>query len=116
MATILVVDDLAANRKVLATLLRSQGHRLLEAGDGDTALAAVRADPPHLVITDVLMPMMDGYEFVRQLRLDPAICHVPVVYYTAHYGELEGQALALSNGVSHVLTKPVEPDEVLKVV
>ena len=96
------------------TLLRHQGHRLLEAADGREALATARAEHPDLVITDVLMPVMDGYEFVRQLRLDPATSRIPVVFYTAHYGEREARALALSSGVSYVLTKPAESAEVLK--
>jgi PAS domain S-box-containing protein len=116
MATILIVDDLSANRKFLVTLLGYQGHRVLEATDGRTALAAVQAEPPDLVITDVLMPVMDGYELVKQLRLDPATRGVPVVFYTAHYGEREARALALSSGVSDVLTKPADSAEVLKVV
>ena len=116
MATILIVDDLSANRKFLVTLLRYQGHRLLEAADGREGLAAVQAEHPDLVITDVLMPVMDGYEFVRQLRLDPATSGIPVVFYTAHYGEREARALALSSGVSYVLTKPAESEEVLKIV
>ncbi|HLY55939.1 MAG TPA: response regulator, partial [Stellaceae bacterium] len=60
MATILVVDDLAANREVLVSLLRYKGHRLLEAEDGSQGLAAALAERPDLVITDVLMPVMDG--------------------------------------------------------
>ena len=98
------------------TLLRHQGHRLLEAADGREGLAVVQAEHPDLVITDVLMPVMDGYEFVRQLRLDPATSGIPVVFYTAHYGEREARALALSSGVSDVLTKPAESAEVLKIV
>jgi PAS domain S-box-containing protein len=115
-ATILIVDDLPTNRDFLVTLLRYHGHRLLEAEDGREGLAAVHAEHPDLVITDVLMPVMDGYEFVRQLRLDPTTSRIPVVFYTAHYNEREAKALALSSGVSHVLTKPVESAEVLKVV
>jgi PAS domain S-box-containing protein len=115
-ATILIVDDLAANRKGLVTLLRAQKHRLLEAPDGHEALAAARAEHPDLVITDVLMPVMDGYALVRQLRLDPATCGIPVVFSTAPYGEREARAFALSSGVSGVLTKPADPREVLKVV
>jgi PAS domain S-box-containing protein len=116
MATILVVDDLAANRAVLVALLRHQGHRLIEAADGREGLAAARAEHPGLVITDVLMPVMDGYEFVKQLRLDPTISGIPVVFYTAHYGEREARALALSSGVAYVITKPVESHEVLTIV
>jgi PAS domain S-box-containing protein len=58
----------------------------------------------------------DGYEFVRQLRLDPGTSGIPVVFYTAHYGEREARALALSSGVSYVLTKPAESQEVLTIV
>ena len=115
-ATILIVDDLAANRDYLVTVLRHEGHRLLEAADGSQGLAAIEAERPDLVITDVLMPMMDGYELVRQLRLDPATRAIPVVFYTAHYGEGEARALALEGGVADVLTKPVESAEVLRVV
>jgi two-component system, cell cycle sensor histidine kinase and response regulator CckA len=116
MATIIVVDDLAANREVLTTLLRYQGHRLLEAANGRDALALAQAERPDLVITDVLMPVMDGYELVKQLRADPTISHTPVLFYTAHYGESEARALALSSGVASVLIKPIDPQDVLTVV
>src|SRR5580704_9590420 len=116
MATILVVDDLSANREVLVLLLGHQGHRLIEAADGREGLAAVKREHPDLVITDVLMPVMDGYELVRQLRLDPSTSGIPVVFYTAHYGEREARALALSSGVSYVLTKPAEAEDVLNIV
>jgi two-component system cell cycle sensor histidine kinase/response regulator CckA len=116
MATILIVDDLQANRRFLVTLLRDQGHRLLEAADGREGLAVVQAESPDLVITDVLMPVMDGYEFGRRLRLDPKTSRIPVLFYTAPYGEREARALAQSNGVSWVLTKPAASEEVLKIV
>jgi PAS domain S-box-containing protein len=116
MATILVVDDLSANRNVLVTLLRGLGHRMIEAADGRAGLDAVFAERPDLVITDVLMPVMDGYELLNQIRRDPATRSLPVVFYTAHYGEQEARAHALSSGVSDVLTKPVDSAEVLKVV
>ncbi len=116
MATILIVDDLTANRTFLVTLLSHQGHRMLEAANGTEGLASIHRDRPDLVITDVLMPVMDGYEFVRQLRLDPTTSQIPVVFSTAHYGEREARVLALSIGVSAVLTKPVESAEVLRVV
>jgi CheY-like chemotaxis protein len=115
MATILIVDDLAANRKVLVALLRDT-HRMLEAADGYEALTTIEAERPDLVITDVLMPVMDGYELVRRLRLDSATNGIPVVFYTAHYGQREARALAESCGVSHILTKPVDPDEVVTIV
>jgi PAS domain S-box-containing protein len=116
MATILIIDDLAANREFLAAVLRHEGHRLLEAADGGEGLAAAQAEHPDLVITDVLMPVMDGYELLRRLRLDPATRDVPVVFYTAHYAEREARALALAGGVAHVLTKPALTETVLEIV
>jgi CheY-like chemotaxis protein len=70
MAVILVVDDRAMERQFLVTLLSYAGHRVLEADDGLNALAVIRAEAPELVITDILMPTMDGFEFVRQMRSD----------------------------------------------
>jgi diguanylate cyclase (GGDEF)-like protein len=116
MATILVVDDLLANRALLVAILSFHGHRLIEAEDGREGLAAVRAEHPDLVITDVLMPVMDGFELVRQLRIDPLTCGIPIVFCTAHYGEREARELALSSGVSDVLTKPVDSETLLAVV
>ncbi|MEO8078498.1 MAG: response regulator, partial [Acidobacteriota bacterium] len=62
MPTILIVDDLSANRKYLVALLGAHGYRMLEAADGSLALASVRQERPDLIITDVLMPVVDGYE------------------------------------------------------
>ena len=115
-ATILIVDALSGNRNFLATLLRDQGHRVLEASNGREGLAAVQAEHLDLVITDVLMPVMDGYEFVRQLRLDPQTRRIPVLFYTAPYSAREAGELSRSVGVSFVLTKPAEFTEVLKIV
>ena len=70
MATILVVDDRPINRELLVTLLGYGGHRMLEAPDGEKALAIARAERPELIIADIIMPAMDGYEFARQVRKD----------------------------------------------
>jgi diguanylate cyclase (GGDEF)-like protein/PAS domain S-box-containing protein len=115
-ATILAVDDDPFNRELLVTLLGYQKHRLLEASDGAEALALVRAHQPDLVITDILMPTMDGYEFVRQLRADPAIATTAVVFFTAHYHKNEAESLARSCGIAHILTKPCEPELILRIV
>src|SRR5918912_3656471 len=103
MATILIVDDRPANREFLAALLGYGGHRLLEAADGAEGLAVARAERPDLVIADILMPTMDGYEFVRRLPADPAVAGTRVVFYTAHYHEPEARKLAADCGVSAVL-------------
>lgn len=116
MALILVVDDHSANRTFLAALLSYAGHQVHQAADGSEALAAVRQARPDLVITDVLMPTMDGYEFVRQLRVDPEVARTPVVFCTATYLEREAHALARDCGVEHVLLKPVSTSQILRTV
>jgi CheY-like chemotaxis protein len=116
MATILVVDDWPANRQLMLTLLGTRGHRVLEAGNGAEALERVRADQPDLVLTDILMPTMDGYDFVRRLRGDPDVSHTRVVFYAATYLETEARVLAQSCGVTRVIGKPIDPEEVLSAV
>jgi PAS domain S-box-containing protein len=116
MATVLIVDDHPTNRAFLVTLLGYAGHHLHEAADGAEALDAVRAARPDLVIADVLMPAMDGYEFVRRLRAEHSIAHTPVIFYTATYLEHEAQALARDCGVEYVLVKPAPPELILSTV
>ena len=116
MATILIVDDRLTNRQFLMTLLVYAGHRLLEAADGEQAMKIVRAENPDLVITDILMPTMDGYEFVRQLHADPHFANTPVIFYTATYRDREAHSLAKAAGVQYVLAKPAEPQAILDTV
>ena len=116
MAKILIVDDRPTNRQFLLTLLGYTGHRLFEACDGAEALDLVRAEHPDLIITDILMPTMDGYEFVQDLRADPDIASTQVIFYTATYSSPEANLLAKACGVDTVLRKPSEPEEILAAV
>lgn len=116
MATILVVDDNAVNRKLLVALLSGDGHLTVEASDGLEGLKLAREHRPQLVISDIVMPTMDGYGFVRALRLDPQLCSTPVIFFTAHYHEREAQKLAQACGVSRVVVKPSPAADLLKTV
>lgn len=116
MATILVVDDRAPDRELLATLLSHGRHRVLEAAEGPEALRLLRAEHPDLLISDVLLPKMDGYELVRQMRLDPAISETPVIFYTAAFNEQEARDLAKECGVTLILSKPTDPQAILEKV
>jgi signal transduction histidine kinase/CheY-like chemotaxis protein len=116
MANILIVDDNAPNRDMLRTLLGYAGHSVLEAADGGEGLEAAQAEPPELIIADIVMPTMDGFEFVRRLRGDPIIGSTKVIFYTAAYYESEARTLARNCGVNHILTKPSEPQEILNTV
>lgn len=116
MATVLIVDDRVVNREFLATLLGYGDHTILEARDGEEALRVTRQQHPDLVITDVLMPKMDGVEFANALKADIAIAHIPIIFYTATYRLRETQHMAITCGVNTVLSKPAEPSEILKTV
>jgi signal transduction histidine kinase/CheY-like chemotaxis protein len=109
MATVLVVDDLAVNRDLVAGVLGHSGHHVLEASDGAAALALVRNVQLDLMITDVLMPGMDGYELTRRLRDNPATAGLPVIFYTANYLEEEARPIAAAVGVSRVVPKSGDP-------
>ena len=114
MSKILVVDDCELNRELLVNLLGSQNHVACEASDGAEALQVARLERPDLVISDVLMPTMDGYEFVRQLRADTEIGATPVIFITGNYLGREARALAKSCGVSTILYRPCDQEEVLR--
>ncbi|NVE00526.1 EAL domain-containing protein [Massilia sp. BJB1822] len=115
-ATILIVDDHVLNREFLLTLLGYSGHRLLEAANGAEGLKMVQNERPDLVISDILMPNMDGYEFVTRMHSNPETADVPVIFYTATYREREAMAVAEACGVRWVLPKPSDPDVILRTV
>jgi len=116
MATILIVDDRPSNRAFLDALLGYTGHRVLQAEDGAQALAAARAQRPDLIITDLLMPVMDGYELVQQLRGDADLRGIRVIFFSAVYAECETKAMAARCGVATVLPKPADPQQILDAV
>lgn len=113
MSKILVVDDRALNRKFLVTLLGYRGYQLSEAADGAEALVKIRAEHPDLVVTDFIMPAMDGFQLVQQMRSEPAINATEVIFYTATYRLDEATHLAKKCGVSVVIPKPSDPQVIL---
>lgn len=116
MATILIVDTNPADRRWYITLLGNYGHRLLEASDGMEALEVAQAELPELIITDILMPHMDGFSLVRRLRSEALLAGIPVIFQTANYDVSEIHKLARSSGVQHILRKAAEPHEILRAV
>jgi len=116
MARILVVDDDPTARDLVKTVLGYAGHDVREAADGAEGLSRVEAEHPDVIIADLLMPTMDGFEFVRQLRENPVFAQTPVVFYTATYLESEARVLARDCGVLHFISKPAEPEHILQTV
>jgi signal transduction histidine kinase len=114
--SILVLDDRPADRELLTTLLGHAGYDVREASTGEEALELARAERPDLIITDILMPSMNGFEFVRRLRSDSQTNTIPVIFCTANYVEGEVKKLATASGVSHFILKPSEPETIVSTV
>src|SRR3989304_4021916 len=111
MATIMIVDDYPPNRELFVTLLGYAGHNILEASNGVEALEVAQTEDLDLIITDILMPVLDGFTFVRRLRANPFMANVPVIFQTAHYLEKAIRERAVDCGVHSLLIKPVEPQQ-----
>ena len=116
MATILVVDDSRTNREIAREALDHGGHQVIEASGGRQGLAAAHDEHPDLVVLDMLMPGMDGHEFVHELRSDPNTAAIPVLFYTANYRADEVESIAQTYGVNRVLLKSEDPLELLDAV
>src|SRR6266566_4323216 len=116
MAAILIVEDRVVDRKLLAAILRSGGHSVIETANGAEALERLHRINPALIISDILMPSVDGYELVRRIREEPELSTIPVIFYTATYHEREARALARQWGINSIITKPSTPDCILTAV
>lgn len=113
---ILVVDDLSYNRRTLRSIFLHAGYDIATAEDGVAALEAVRAEPPDLIVTDILMPRLDGFQLCRAVRTDPDLQHIPVVIYTGSYTDPADRELGFSIGAAAYLVKPLEPRELVEAV
>lgn len=116
MARILCADDEPNNVALLEAVLKVGGHEILTAADGVEALALAQRETPDLIITDILMPRMDGYRFCMEAKKDPRLRTIPFIFYTASYTEKADEELASQLGASRYLRKPVEPRELLATV
>lgn len=110
-AQILVVDDTPDNLFLIQTVLEDEGYTLTLAHNGPTALAIVEASPPDLILLDVMMPGMDGYEVTRRIRQSEHLPFIPILLITAH--ERSDVVQGLDTGADDFLRKPVEVDELL---
>jgi signal transduction histidine kinase len=116
MATILIVDDDELNLGILECMLQQADHQVQVATEGTTALTMARNHPPDLIITDVMMPLMDGFELCRRCKADQTLQHVPIILYSSDYTDPQDQQLGLALGAYCYLVKPAMPEEVLAAV
>jgi CheY-like chemotaxis protein len=109
-ARILIVDDELRNRKLLEVMLAPEGYLLLTAASAEEALEIVARQPPDLILLDVMMPGMNGYQVAAQLKGDAGTRHIPIIMLTA-LDDRSSRLHGLSAGAEDFLTKPVDRAE-----
>ena len=113
---LLVVEDIPDILKLLEATLTFKGHRVVTARNGEEALEAMERERPALIITDILMPKMDGFSLVHRLRINPETRDIPVVFLSATYVAPEDKAFALNIGVTRFIEKPVALNEFVPII
>ena len=108
---ILIVDDNADDRRLLKYIIERKGHEAIEAGDGLEGLRMAKIHRPDLIISDALMPVMDGFQFLRQIKEDETLRSIPFIFYSATYRADKDVDLALALGAEAYIIKPKEPEE-----
>ncbi|MBX6363953.1 MAG: response regulator [Gemmatimonadetes bacterium] len=113
--TVLLVEDNEDNLVVYRTILEHVGYRVIEARDGEEGVARAKQDLPDLILMDISIPKIDGWEATQRLKADPATDAIPIIALTAHALE-EDRQKALQAGCDGYLAKPVEPRRVVQEV
>ncbi|MBF2027951.1 MAG: response regulator [Oscillatoriales cyanobacterium C42_A2020_001] len=109
---ILIVDDLADNLRVLSNTLSNHNYRVRAVRNGAMALVGAKAAPPDVILLDIRMPEMDGYEVCRQLKTEPRTCAIPIIFLSA-LDETLDKVKAFEVGGADYITKPFQVEEVL---
>lgn len=110
--SVLLVEDNEDNLRIYSTILTHSGYEVIEAVDGEAALEAVRQRRPGLILMDISIPKIDGWELTRRLKADPETAEIPIVALTAHALAAD-RAMAIEVGCDGYIPKPAEPREVL---
>ena len=110
---LLVVEDVPNILELLSVTLRFKGYSVITAKNGKEALEIIAKERPALIITDILMPIMDGYAFVQKLRTDVQTHDIPVIFLSATYVTPEDKTFALSLGASRFIEKPIDTEDFL---
>ncbi len=115
-ALILVVDDHRTNRYLLQEVLKSQGYRVATAGNGSEALEEARQNPPDLIVTDILMPVMDGFSLCWEWKHDERLKRIPIICYTGTYTDDRNRQFALELGAERFVVNTGNPEDLVNVV
>ncbi len=110
--TILVIEDQEDNRRIMRDLLTSAGFKIVEAVDGEQGVAAAAAHVPDLILMDIQLPVIDGYEATRRIKAQAALRHIPIIAVTS-YALSGDEAKAREAGCDDYVTKPFSPRQLL---
>ena len=113
---ILIVDDMEENLYLLETILTGSGYGVVTAKDGTEALDKLKKNPIDIIVSDILMPKMDGFQLCRECKKDQSLKKIPFIFYTATYTNQKDEDFALSLGAEKFLVKPQEPEVFLKIL
>ncbi len=113
---ILIADDIEDARLILKKTLELAGYTVLVAGNGREALRIAQDSPPDIIVSDIMMPDMDGFRFCREVKQDARLRDIPFVFYTATYTDVEDEKLATALGASRFIVKPLEMNAFLEVI
>ena len=116
MKKILIVDDYEENRYLLEVLFKSHGFKITSVANGESALKQARLELPDIIVSDILMPVMDGYALCRNWMADDTLKNIPFVFYTATYTDPKDEEFALSLGADRFIKKPIEGNDLAKIV
>ncbi|CAH2405229.1 response regulator [Mesorhizobium escarrei] len=109
---ILMVEDTEDNRQIIRDLIATTEYELIEAADGAAGIAAAGAHKPDLILMDIQLPVIDGYEAARRIKADPALRHIPIIAVTS-YALSGDEAKALASGCDGYIAKPFSPRQLL---
>jgi CheY-like chemotaxis protein len=113
---LLVVEDVPDTLELVNVTLTFKGYRVITARNGQEALSAIQKERPALIVTDILMPQMDGFNLVHRLRINPGTRGIPVIFLSATYVDREDKEFAAAIGVTRFLEKPIVIEELLRTV
>jgi DNA-binding response OmpR family regulator len=113
---LLVVEDIPDILKLLDATLKFKGYRVITARNGEEALEAIQKERPLLVITDILMPKMDGFSLVHRLRIHSETRNIPVIFLSATYVAPEDKSFALNIGATRFIEKPIDLEQFMQTI
>ena len=116
MTRILIADDILQNRYLLEAMLKGNGYEVTSTGNGAEALAEAIKAPPDLIIADILMPVMDGFELCRRWKAHDSLRHIPFIFYTGTYTDPKDERFALRLGAERFIVKPEKPEILVQAV